>query len=89
MTDAAQLLDEPVALRPFQQGPPHPLGIAGPEAIAGLLSTSTEFNQVRYMGSMSRVSELTVEECQEFHDLMELNEAECALSPPFTVGLRG
>jgi len=86
MTDAALLLDEPVTLSPFHQA----FTLAAPEGNAGLPPTSTtptEFNHVRYMGLMSRVSELTFEESQEFHDLMELNEAECALSPAFTVGL--
>ena len=85
MTDAALLSDELVTSRPFQQGFP----FAASEAVAGLLPISTESNHVRYMALMSRVSELTVEECQEFHDLMELNEAECALSPAFTVRLDG
>jgi hypothetical protein len=38
---ASQLLDEPVALRPFHHGFP----LAAPEAVAGVLPTSREINR--------------------------------------------
>jgi hypothetical protein len=62
------------------------------EASAGLqpnTAKKSHFMKDRYMRLMSPPGRLAVEERQEFHDLMELNESEIALSPPFTVGLDG
>jgi hypothetical protein len=78
MTDSQELLDKPATL---------PV----PQTVADWQQVSLKvFNQIladRYMGLMSRMGELTTDEPQEFHDLMELNECEEARSPAFTIGL--
>ena len=90
MTDSQQLLDQPVTFHGLEQLLYQPVAFHIPEIIVDRLPTSSKvFDQSmhnRYMGLMSRMVELTADERQEFHDLMELNENENAHSPSFTGG---
>lgn len=83
------LLGAPVSSGPkFQSLLREMLGdrVFAQQIIERLTPTSSKtLNQ--YMGLMSRTAELTGNQRQEFHDLMELNERENARSPAFTVEL--
>jgi len=89
MTDSQQLLDQPVAFHGQEQLIDQPLTFHAPETVADWQPTNsnqfTESMGNRYMGLMSQIGEFTADKRQEFHDLMELNENQNALSPAFTV----
>jgi hypothetical protein len=91
MADSQQLLDQPVTFHGLQQLLYEAVALHTPEIVVDRQPTSSKiFDQSihnPYMGLMSRIVELTADERQEFHDLMELNENENAHSPPYTVGL--